>query len=97
MYSVSILKTLSGLNVFDLIDDYVECPKVGWSQVNNFRFIDDTAFIKKTLQRAQELGENVDQESSRYGKEISRTKTQWMRARPKADKTREKLTKLKRK
>ena len=84
---------LSGASGMDFNDD--DEAKVGGRRVNNLRFADDIALITKTLQQAQVLLGKVDYESARYGQEISQTKTEWMRARPKAKKTKEGLIKLK--
>ena len=82
---------LSRASGMDFNDD--DEAKVGGRQVNNLRFTDDIALI--TLQQAQVLLGKVDYESARYSQKISQTKTEWMRARPKAEKTKEGLIKHK--
>ena len=50
--------------------------KFGGRKIDNLRFADDIAPLSKTLKGAQELLKKVDCESSRYGQEISQTKTE---------------------
>ena len=72
---------LSRVNYFDLNDDGK--ANIGGRRVDNLRFADDIALITKTIERAQELLQKVDEKSTRYSLEISQSKTQWMKARPK--------------
>jgi hypothetical protein len=67
---------------------------IGGRRVNNLRFADDIALISTTLQEAQKLLDKVSLTSDRYGQEISQAKTEWMRARPKAEAIRKELIKL---
>ena len=63
--------------------------------MDNLRFADGIALIKKTHERTKELLQKVDQESTRYGQQISQTKTEWMRARPKNEEKRKERISLK--
>ena len=49
---------------------------IGGRRVDNLRFADDIAPFTKTLERAQDLLQKVDQESTRYGQETSQAKTE---------------------
>ena len=46
--------------------------------INNLRFADDIGLLAEQLTQAQLLLDKVDQVSTRYGQEISETKTEWM-------------------
>ena len=46
---------------------------------NNLRFADDIGLAAEQCSQAQDLLSSVDEESTRYGQEISDTKTVWMK------------------
>ncbi len=46
--------------------------------INNLRFSDDIGLLTQVLRHAQVLLDRVDKVSSKYGQEISDSKTEWM-------------------
>ena len=53
---------------------------IGGTNINNLRFADDIDLIARKLKELQdELLNKVDEISTKYGLEISETKTEWMR------------------
>jgi hypothetical protein len=46
--------------------------------ISNLRFADDIGLLAELLEQAQLLLDKVDQVSTKYGQEISETKTEWM-------------------
>ena len=46
--------------------------------VNNLRFADDIDLLAETIKELQKLLNKVDEVSTKYGQEISETKTEWM-------------------
>jgi hypothetical protein len=52
--------------------------RVNGRTFNNLRFADDIGLLAELLEQAQLLLDKVDQVSTKYGQEISETKTEWM-------------------
>ena len=60
--------------------EYMEyiCASINGSIVNNLRFADDLGLIARKLGDLQQLLSKVKEISTRYGLEISETKTEWL-------------------
>ena len=52
--------------------------RVNGRTISNLRFADDIGLLAELLEQAQLLLDKVDQVSTKYGQEISETKTEWM-------------------
>ncbi len=55
--------------------------------INNLRFADDISLLTQLLRHAQVLLDRVDKVSSKYGQEISDSKTEWMLLSTKSEQT----------
>ena len=51
---------------------------VNGGTISNLHLADDIGLLAELLQQAQLLLDKVDQVSTKYGQEISETKTEWM-------------------